>query len=602
MAFGPRAVEAPPRDPAVPEPAALPEPALVPPPQGALAVPIRAWLDEEDQEPEDEPQIAEEIEEQSAELEELREAEEAAQVLEGLAPEALAEREAERLGLESPLRQRLRDALGRDIGGLSAEPTPGVGPIALLPQITHDLAALQQEYDIPIDVNEAVLAYIRFFQSEVGRKFFIKWLGRSHKYIPRFREILREHGMPEDTVYLSMIESGFANYAYSRAKASGAWQFIAPTGKRFGLRQDFWVDERRDPEKAAHAAARYLKELHGQTGDWRLAWAGYNAGVGKIRKAFRRGQKDFWAMHKGRVLKAETKGYVPKLMAAAIISKHTEAFGFKASEIRPEEWMEYEWVDVPEATELTALALAAEAPHQTLVDLNPELRRSCTPPRAFRLKVPKGQAAAFARNWPSVPADAKLAFANHRVARGDSMTAVAAAYGVPAATITTFNGLKSGRRLRSGTELVIPLASGARARGTAPASEAAARARIAEYQRKNPSAIAVEPARRAPGAPPRIEVVDGRTRATVQVQQGDSLWAIARKFGVGVTELCRWNGIKNPRRAKLQIGQELIVYPAPTADARSAPAGIPILPPAKPPPASGAGGDPPAAASTPGPG
>ena len=134
-------------------------------------------------------------------------------------------------------------------------PEEDAGSIAMLPEIGHDLRRLQAEYDIPIDVNEAVVQYVRFFQAPVVRKHFVKWLGRLPRYQERYRTILREAGLPEDTIFLAMIESGFANLAYSRAKAAGPWQFIPATGKRMGLSQDFWVDERRDPEKSARAAA-----------------------------------------------------------------------------------------------------------------------------------------------------------------------------------------------------------------------------------------------------------------------------------------------------------------------------------------------------------
>jgi membrane-bound lytic murein transglycosylase D len=510
----------------------------------------------------DDEEIEVEIEAQSAEMEAMREAEEKATLLQPMRPEEEVARSAARLGLESPLRQRLLDALSRDT---AAGPEEDQGRIALLPQIGHDLRRLQAEYDIPLEVNEAVLAYIRFFQTEPARGHFVRWLGRSHKYMDRYRQIMQESGLPQDTVFLAMIESGFANLAYSRARASGPWQFIAGTGKRMGLKQDFWVDERRDPEKSARAAARYLRELYGQTGDWRLAWAGYNAGVGKVLRAQRKGQADFWAMTHGRVLKKETKGYVPKLMAAAIVTKHPEAFGFQAEEIQPESWREYEVVTIPAAAEMSALAQAAEVAEKDLLDLNPELRRSCTPPRPYTLKLPKGAGEAFARNWPSAETSARLSFANHRVQRGDSLGAIAAAYGVPASTITRMNGLRPGQRIQPGTELVVPLSATARRSGKAPASEATARARIQEYQEKNPSVVEKDPPQKPVAA--RVEQVDGRARATVLVQPGDSLWAIAQKFGVGLEELCRWNGIRNPRRTKLQIGTEIVVYPRPAPSA-----------------------------------
>jgi membrane-bound lytic murein transglycosylase D len=509
----------------------------------------------------DDEKIEEEIEAQSAEMEQMREAEEKARLLPPARPEEDAARSAARLGLESPLRLRLGEALSHDT---APGPEEDPGRIALLPEIGHDLRRLQAEYDIPLEVNEAVLAYVRFFQSEPARSHFVRWLSRSHRYLDRFKAIMREHGLPEDTVFLAMIESGFANLAYSRARACGPWQFIAATGKRMGLKQDFWVDERRDPEKSAHAAARYLKELHDETGDWRLAWAGYNAGAGKIRRARARGLTDFWSMTRGRLLKKETKGYVPKLMAAAIISKHQEAFGFRPEEIEPQRWTEYELVAIPEATGLAAIAGAAEVSEKEILDLNPELRRSCTPPRGYSLKIPRGRGEVFARNWPAAAAAARLSFARHQVQRRDSMAAIAAAYGVPASAVAGMNGLKPGRRLRPGTELVIPLSGLSRRSGRAPASEVAVRARIEEYQKKNPSAVEREPLPKPVAA--RVDEVDGKARATVLVQAGDSLWAIAQKFGVAVADVCRWNGILNPRRHKLQVGRELVVYPRSAAD------------------------------------
>jgi len=498
---------------------------------------------------------------QSAELEQMRAAEEKAHLPEAV-PDDPASRAAAKLGLESPLRQRLRDAFGRDVGP-SNEPA---GRIAGLPEIDHDLRHLQAEYDIPIEVNDQVVSYVRFFQTPVVRKHFVKWLGRSSKYIPVFRRILREEGLPEDTVFLAMIESGFANLATSRARAVGPWQFIAGTARRMGLRQDFWVDERRDPEKAAHAAAKYLKELYEQTGDWRLAWAGYNAGVGKIFKAQAKGQQDFWTMTRGRVLKGETKGYVPKLMACAIIVKHAEAFGFTRDEIDPETWQDYDEVTIPNATPLSAVAEATEVSEKDLLDLNPELRRTCTPPRPYALKLPRGKADEFAKNWPEVSQTAgKLAFAQHRVSRGESLKLIAATYHVDQASVAKVNGLRPGRRVKPGTELVIPLNDLARSQSTAFASAEPEPAPVVTHRaaaRHKPAPDDEASLRHA-----KLVEVAGRMRSTVLVRTGDSLWGIAQRFGIAVQELCRWNGIRNPRRFKLQVGQALVIYQRHEAEA-----------------------------------
>jgi membrane-bound lytic murein transglycosylase D len=281
-------------------------------------------------------------------------------------------------------------------------------------------------------------------------------------------------------------------------------------------------------------------------------------------------------MARGKILKRETKGYVPKLMAAAIISKHPEAFGFRQEEIEAEAWTSYERVNVPHAVELEAVARAAELTPKEIHDLNPELRRSCTPPRGYDVKLPVGRAEAFAKNWPSIGPTAALGFAHHTVVKGEGVAAVAAAYGVPSSTIVQMNGLKAGKRVKPGTELVIPLTAMARRSG-APASEQIARARIGELQKKNPALVEKEPAAARPvarTAPSKPRPVDANGRSTVQVQAGDSLWTISQRLGVALQDLCDWNGIKNPRRHKLQIGKELVVYPRqPQPSVRAAAAG-----------------------------
>lgn len=509
----------------------------------------------------DEPAIASEIEKESSELEALRKEEGAAHVQEA---HPFARRPVgivEGLGYESPLRDRVWGALERDAAPRAAEG----GRIALLPELDHDLATLQAEYDIPIDVNESVVAYIRFFQAPLPRSHFVKWLGRLHRYEDRFREILRGEGMPEDTIYLAMIESGFGNFAYSRAKASGQWQFIAPTGKLYGLQQDFWVDERRDPEKAARAAARYLKRLKEQTGDWRLAWAGYNAGVGRIFNAQRRGYDDFWAMAaapgKGKkaILRAETKGYVPKLMAAAIITKHPDAFGFKAEEIERQRWSDYEEVTIPHATLLSVIARAAGVEERDIIELNPELRRVCTPPRPHKLKIPRAAAETFAANWPAMQDKVRMTFAGHVIRRGDTVASVAAHYGVPVQGLVEMNGLVKGRKLKVGSELLVPR----------PIGVAAVAARAPEpVRRPEPAAAASKPTH-APAvavaekveASAKSERADKPARTTLRVRSGDTLWSISQRLGVGLEELCRWNNIKNPRSHKLAVGAMLVVYP-----------------------------------------
>jgi membrane-bound lytic murein transglycosylase D len=209
-------------------------------------------------------------------------------------------------------------------------PAPALKAIPGLPELVDvDAERLHAEYDIPIEVNEQVVRCVRKLSSPGARPYFARWLARSHRVLPRIRAVLREEGVPEDLVYLAMVESGFASNARSRAGAVGAWQLLPSTARRYGLRQDPRVDERRDPEKAARAAARFLGELHRQLGDWHLAFAAYNAGPARILKARRLGYDTFWEMarHPG-VLPRETRAYVPTVLAAAIIARHPESFGF----------------------------------------------------------------------------------------------------------------------------------------------------------------------------------------------------------------------------------------------------------------------------------
>ncbi|MBU4574135.1 MAG: lytic transglycosylase domain-containing protein, partial [Proteobacteria bacterium] len=247
-------------------------------------------------------------------------------------------------------------------------------------------------YDIPIVINSRVEFFIEYFQTKVPKRFRI-WLSRSGRYLPMMRAILKEHGLPEDLVYLALIESGFSCQAYSRAHAVGPWQFIRGTGKRYGLAINYWVDERRDPVKATHAAARYLKDLHDEFGSWYLAAAAYNAGEGKVRRALKRyNADDFWSISQGRryYLKSETRQYVPKMIAAAIIAKEPDKYGF--TDIQYEQPMVFDVVKVHPGTSLGVAAKLAGIKSKELNDLNPELRRWAIPPTGgmYELRIPQG--------------------------------------------------------------------------------------------------------------------------------------------------------------------------------------------------------------------
>ncbi len=247
-----------------------------------------------------------------------------------------------------------------------------------------------QDFDIPIVFNDAVKYYIHWFSTE-KRKVFANWLKRSRHYVPIIREILKDQGMPEDLVYVAMIESGFNPKAYSHAKASGPWQFIYATGGRYGLKVNYWIDERRDPEKSTVAAAKYLRDLFNQFGCWYLAAAGYNAGEKRIERAIEKhNTNDFWELSNYNALPRETRAYIPQLIAAAVIAKDPEKYGFGS--ITYDSPLRFEFVNVPRATPLSAIAKSASMDLADIRSINPEILRGITPPNMddYRIKLPQG--------------------------------------------------------------------------------------------------------------------------------------------------------------------------------------------------------------------
>lgn len=311
-------------------------------------------------------------------------------------------------------------------------------------------------FDIPVVRNEKVELWLDYFQGR-GRKWMNIWLERSGKYVPFMRKILRDHDLPEDLVNLAMIESGFSSRAYSRARAVGPWQFMKATGKLYGLQADFWVDERRDPKKSTIAAAQHLKDLYDQFQSWKLAAAAYNAGPGKVQRAIRRYKtEDFWELTKGRYLRPETRHYVPKMIAAALIAKEPEKYGFM--NIQYESPLEYDKVIVKFPVNLFTLAEKTQTSLEDLMAINPELNHPVTPPgiSEYELRVPTGKSDQFLTALNSFTDEDRRNYTAHRIRRGDTLGRLAAIYNVKEKEILKANSLKTSRDLRQGRDILIP--------------------------------------------------------------------------------------------------------------------------------------------------
>ncbi len=320
-----------------------------------------------------------------------------------------------------------------------------------------------QNFDIPIVFNDAVKYYIRFFTEE-KRKVFGNWLRRSKRYVPLIKEILRKNNMPEDLVYLAMIESGFNPKAYSPAKACGPWQFIYETGGRYGLRVNYWVDERRDPEKSTVAAAKYLRDLFNQFGHWYLAAAGYNAGENRIERAMlKHNTNDFWELYKYNTLPRETKNYIPQLIAAAIIAKEPEKYGFGS--ITYDAPIRFAEVEVPPGTPLTAIAKASSLSVDGVRSYNPELVRGITPPgnEGYEIKLPQPfNVSRFNEKLEeALEGERKIkGVVSYKVKKRDTLAKIAKKNGIRIEDIHLVNSCEDELRVKPGMVIAIPKYSG----------------------------------------------------------------------------------------------------------------------------------------------
>jgi membrane-bound lytic murein transglycosylase D len=265
---------------------------------------------------------------------------------------------------------------------------PNLKTIEQTPVKTDARSSGSLMFDLPITYNDQVKFWINYYQT-IGKKHFTSWLERSARTIPRIQAIFKEKGMPLDLAYLAMIESGLSPFALSSAQAVGYWQFIAPTAQRYGLKVNWWLDERRDIYKSTQAAARYLSDMHKMFDSWYLAAAGYNAGESRIKRLMEKhNSKDFWDISQSLV--QETKDYVPKLIAAILIAKAPSLYGFR--DLKYKEPLSYEYIWAPGGTSLKELANSIHYPEKDLRFMNPELLRGYIPDyvSGHRIRIPKG--------------------------------------------------------------------------------------------------------------------------------------------------------------------------------------------------------------------
>jgi membrane-bound lytic murein transglycosylase D len=371
----------------------------------------------------------------------------------------------------------------------------------------------EKPYQIPMVLNDSVENHLEYFKTR-GRDVFQKWLDRSTRYIPLMQDIFREKNLPEDLVYVAMIESGFNPYAISWARAVGPWQFMPHTGKLYGLKIDWWVDERKDPIKATHAAAEHFKDLHNLFGSWPLALASYNAGAGKVQRAvLRTRSEDFWDLKDSRYIRRETKNYIPKFMAATIIAKNPEAYGFIVQPAGP---LVFDEVVITESTDLRLIARCAGTTYETVKELNPELKRWVTPPDTanYILRLPRGTKTAFNANYQNLPADQKIRWERHLVVKGSTLAGISKQYNTTPEAISDINGLKK-NRITPGKHLLIPV----------------------DANDKQQELSTLSP-----------EQFGKKQQIIYRVRRGDNLTRIASKHEVTVSDIRHWNnGIRTVR-------------------------------------------------------
>jgi len=497
--------------------------------------------------------------------------------------------EVQKLPEVAALRVRLTD-LQQHLPDTEEVPDPGLKEAEEVGPLSPEELRTEQEqvqgaemgavFDFPIDLNDKVLAWVHRFTTD-RRGFMERTLSRASRYLPMVRQIFAEEGIPKDLCFLAVIESGFLNNAASYARAVGMWQFIRSTGRIYGLGGNGWVEERRDPVKATHAAARYLKRLYELNGDWYLALASYNAGPLTTERAILNlGSRNFWDMYRSRWLRNQTKNYVPELCAAILVGRFPERYGLNVEQLPP---FAYENVDVEHMTSLAVLARYSDTDVDALKDLNPELLRATTPPGPYSLRVPPGQSGLTARALARIPANKRLDFKPYRIRKGQTPAKVAARFNLSVDDLLGANGITKAQ-FRPGRVILVPPPPATPIDNRDLLSPVERAHVIEDHPLERLPAIPVEspepspatgeepaapvepvpeavparppaPARPAPSrpAPTRIALVESRPAVHV-VKPGETLFAISERYGVDLKVLRKLNHI---RKNAIQPGQRL---------------------------------------------
>lgn len=359
--------------------------------------------------------------------------------------------------------------------------------------------------DLPLMLTDPVAGYINYFSTR-GRSTLEHALIRGGRYQDMIQKILRQEGVPQELIYLAQAESGFHPLAVSRVGARGMWQFMGSRARGYGLQRSWWVDERQDPEKATHAAARHLKDLYSQFGDWYLAMAAYNSGPGTVQQAVRRtGYADFWELYRRNVLPKETRNYVPIIVAVTIMAKNPAQYGL--DQLETEKPIAYDAVRIDYPVDLRLVAQCVDAPAATLQDLNPSLLRWTTPKnQEFELRLPAGTKASYLSAIQAIPQDMRVWWRYHKIAPGDTLTSIAREYHSTPNAIAQANDLEIHADPEPESKLVIPIAPGKHP----PSEQATYARRITRYK----------------------------------VHKGDTVQSVADNFGVPPAMVRRWNHLK----------------------------------------------------------